>query len=138
MKTDRKIIRLRLQQPLLNGNDIARKIGVCKQYVSKILQQAGLNNKQPIYKMLCKNCVSVAVQKQRKFCSVECREEYYWIPVECSFCHYKYKMQRSHIIQRYNRGMQHIYCSNKCYCLGQKDGISSGGNKQSINRTMGS
>ena len=138
MKTDRKIIRLRLQQPLLNGNEIARKIGVCRQYVSKILQQAGLNNKQPRYKNLCKGCESVPVQHQRKFCSAECREKYYWIPVECSFCHYKFKMQRSHIIQRYNRGMQHIYCSNRCYCSGQKDGISKSGNKRSTFRAMGS
>ena len=141
MRTSKKIIRLRQKHPLLTGSEIGRTLNVSKQYVSKILKREGLNNRQPHYKKkitTCLYCQKVTPNKQ-KFCpKSSCAKEYYYIDVECSFCHYKFKMQRSHIIQRYNRGMQHIYCSNRCYCSGQKDVISKGGNKRSTFRAMGS
>jgi len=130
MRTDKKIVRLRQRNPLLTGSTIASTIGVSRQYVSRILKQQGLNNKQPHYKkivVLCRYCQSVT-QKNKKFCSNSiCRQRYYHIPVQCSFCHYSFTLERGQIIQRHKRGMKNIYCSQQCYAKGQSDGIRSYG-----------
>ena len=34
MKAKNKIIKIRKQNPLVTGSEIARKVGVCRQYVS--------------------------------------------------------------------------------------------------------
>ena len=127
MRTDKKIIRLRKQKPLLTGSEIGRKLNVSRQYVYKVLKDAGVNNRQPHYKkniVLCKVCGSITPRKQ-VFCPTgDCKRKYFYVDVECSFCHHKFHLQRSHVVQRHQRGMKHIYCSQKCYGLGQRDGIS--------------
>ena len=127
MRTDKKIIRLRKQKPLLTGSEIGRKLNVSRQYVYKVLKDAGLNNRQPHYKqkiVLCQVCGNRTPRNQKLCPTGECKRTYYYVDVECSFCHHKFQLQRSHVIQRYNRGRKHIYCSHKCYGLGQRDGIS--------------
>jgi predicted amidophosphoribosyltransferase len=127
MRHKKKIIRLRTRQPLLTGSEISRKLEISRQYVTKVLKNAGLNNKQPHYKkkiMLCKVCGARTPRNQKVCPTGDCKEKYFHVDVECSFCHYKFNLQRSHVIQRYTRGMKHIYCSQKCYGLGQRDGIS--------------
>ena len=127
MRNKKKIIRLRNQQPLLTGSEIGRKLNVSKQYVHKILKDANLNNRQPHYKKKIEHCMvcrNVTPNNQQLCPTGECNQKYFYADVECSFCHYKFKLQRSHVIQRYKRGMKHIYCSRKCYGRGQRDGIS--------------
>jgi len=38
MSKKEEIIELRQYNPLMHGSEIARKVGVCKQYVSKVLK----------------------------------------------------------------------------------------------------
>ena len=127
MRTDKKIIKLRKEQPLLTGSEISRKIKISRQYVSRVLQEADLNNRQPNYKRVvvpCKVCEEPTPRGQ-KLCPVgDCKDIYYNIAVKCSFCKYEFKMKRSHVVQRYKRGWKHIYCSHSCYARGQKDGLS--------------
>ena len=127
MRNKKKIIRLRTRQPLLTGSEISRKLNVSKQYVHQVLKKAALNNRQPHYKkriIFCKVCGNMTPDNQMICPTEECQRKYYHVDVECSFCHHKFQLQRSHVIQRYQRGMKHIYCSQKCYGLGQRDGIS--------------
>jgi len=134
MKAKNKIIKIRKQNPLVTGSEIARKVGVCRQYVSRILKEKGLNNIQPNYKkkvVLCVVCDRTTPRGTRLCPNGDCKDLYYNIEVTCAFCKYDFKIQRSHIIQRYNRGMRHIYCSKPCYARGQKDGLSSGHKVQS-------
>ena len=127
MRTDKKIIKLRKENPLLTGSEISRKIKVSRQYVSRILQEADLNNKQPNYKRVvvpCKVCGKTTPRGQQ-ICPVgDCREIYYQVDVACAFCQYSFKMKRGHIIQRHKRGWKRIYCSHACYAKGKRDGLS--------------
>ena len=127
MKTDKKIIKLRKEQPLLTGSEISRTLKVSRQYVSRILQEADLNNKQPNYKRVVVPCIvcGKTTPRGQKLCPVgACREKYYDIDVACAFCKYQFKMKRGHVVPRYRRGWKHIYCSPSCYARGQKDGLS--------------
>lgn len=126
MRTSRKIIRLRQKHPLLTGSEIGRTLNVSKQYVSKILKREGLNNRQPHYKKkitTCLYCQKVTPNKQ-KFCpKSSCAKEYYYIDVECSFCHYKFKLARHTIINAHKAGSRNIYCSRTCYAKGKSEGL---------------
>ena len=125
--TSKKIIRLRKEQPLLTGSEIGRKMDISRQYVSRILQEADLNNKQPNYKRVvvpCKICGKTTPRGQ-KLCPIgDCREKYYKVDVACAFCKYPFKIKRGHVVQSYRRGWKHIYCSRSCYAKGKKDGLS--------------
>ena len=127
MRTDKKIIKLRKEQPLLTGSEISRTMKVSRQYVSRILQEADLNNRQPNYKRViitCKVCGKTTPRGQQ-LCPVgDCREKYYEVAVACAFCQYPFKIKRGHVIQRHKRGWKHIYCSRSCYARGKTDGLS--------------
>jgi len=124
MRTDKKVIRLRKQQPLLTGSAIARKLNISRQYVCDILRKEGLNNRQPHYKKritTCENCGKITPRSQ-KFCpKSDCSDSFYYLDVTCSFCHYNFKLLKSRIMVRYNRGSRKIYCSRGCYSKGKKD-----------------
>ena len=127
MDRKKSIIQLRKRKPLLTGSEIGRKIGVSRQYVSNILKEEGLHNKQPTYKkivVLCKICEKATPRGQRVCPTRECKDKYYNVDVTCTFCQYPFKMKRGHIIQRHKRGLKHIYCSQSCYSKGKHDGIS--------------
>ena len=124
MKTDRKICRWRIRYPLMTGTEIAKRVGCNRQYVSHILAKNGLNNTQPSYRkkvIWCKTCGIPT--KKNVFCSNTCRQKWYWVDVECTLCKKEFKLVRSHIQQRFNRGMKNIFCSQKCYAKGQREGI---------------
>jgi len=127
MKTDKKIIKMRKQQPLLTGSEMGRILNVSRQYVSRILKEADLHNIQPTYKRVtvqCKVCGKTTPRGQQICPLGECREQYYNIDVTCSFCKYSFRIKRGHIIQRHKRGLKNIYCSHECYAKGKRDGIS--------------
>ena len=139
MKVRNKIVRLRKQQPLLTGSEIIRKIGISRQYVSKILKQEGLHNTQPTYKnkvVTCKVCGRSTPKGQQLCPTGDCKDKYYNIGVTCSFCKVSFVLKRGHIVQRYNRGLKHIYCSSTCYAKGQKDGLSRKEHNEAKNKTF--
>ncbi len=127
MKIDKKIVKLRKENPLLTGSEISRTMKVSRQYVSRILQEADLNNRQPNYKRVVRTCevCGQPTPRGQKLCTVgDCRETYYNVDVTCAFCKYRFKMKRGHVTQRYRRGWKHIYCSHSCYAKGKTDGLS--------------
>ena len=127
MRTDKKIVRLRKQKPLLTGSEIGRIVGDSRQYVSHILEQEGLHNKQPTYKKTvvpCKICGKTTPRGQQLCPKGTCRDAYYNVDVTCAFCKYPFTMKRGHVVQRHKRGLNHIYCSQRCYSKGKHDGLS--------------
>ena len=140
MKTDRKIIRWRHRNPLMTGSAIAKRVGCNRQYVSHILKKAGLHNRQGSYKSkvtYCKKC-GIPTQQRLQFCSIDCRQAWYWIEVQCRLCNKSFMMVRSHVVQRYQRGFKNIFCSKKCYRLAQTDKlVGENGAKRRTYRQMG-
>jgi len=123
MTTKQEIIRLRQYNPLMSGSEIARKVEVCKQYVSKVLKAEGLINSVPRPRKLPRQCdlCGYAILQRQRFCSSECRETYLYLLVTCAFCHMSFIRRRSDIALGHRRGYNHIYCSKSCFNRGQKD-----------------
>ena len=123
MDTKQEIIRLRQYNPLMNGSEIARKVGVCKQYVSKVLKAEGLTNSVPRQRKLPRQCdlCGYPLPKRQRFCSAICRDTYLYLTVTCSFCHTSFIRRRSDIALGQRRGYNYIYCSRMCFNKGQKD-----------------
>ena len=123
MSIKQEIIRLRQYNPLMNGSEIARKVGVCKQYVSKVLKAESLNNSVPRPRKLPRQCdlCGYPILKRQRFCSSDCRETYLYLWVTFAFCHISFIRRRSDIALGHRRGYNHIYCSKSCFNRGQKD-----------------
>ena len=123
MEYKEQIIHLRQYNPLMNGSEIARKVGVCKQYVSKVLKAEGLTNSVPRLRKLPRqsDLCGVFIPQRQRFCSSQCRETYLYLVVTCFYCRSSFKRRRSDIALGQRRGYNHIYCSRKCYDRGQKD-----------------
>ena len=135
MKPKNKIIRLRERNPLLPSNQIAKAVGVSRQWVSYVLNRAGLVTAAPRQKAIstCMKCGCNHTTKKR-FCSKDCYYEYYNIKVECSFCHVKFRRKRYIIDRGVRDGYTNIYCSRRCYYRGQKElGNNGYRNKQRLN-----
>lgn len=126
MKPQKKIIRLRKKFPLLPSNQIAQRVGVSRQYVSTVLQKHELPTAAPRIKNLkeCLKCKGLHSRRQR-FCSSECRFKYTHINVTCAFCHINFYRARHVIDNRTRAGYNRIYCGQKCYYRGQRDGLKS-------------
>ena len=123
MTAKQEIIRLRQYNPLMNGSEIARKVEVCKQYVSKVLKAEGLTNSVPRQRKLPRQCdlCGYPIPKRKRFCSFKCREIYLYLLVTCAFCHMSFIRRRSDIALGHRRAYNHIYCSRSCYNRGQRD-----------------
>ena len=124
MKAKNRIVRLRKKYPLLHSIDIAKTIGVSKQYVSYILQKNDLITCVPKAKKDLRTCTGCSILHgyNRKFCSNACRFKYTNIEVECSFCHVKFYRKRHVLLKNYRYGYKNIYCSRSCTYRGWRDG----------------
>ena len=123
MKPKKKILRLRKKYPLLPSADIAKTVGVSRQYVHSVLKKNELITKVPRSKKdlrTCKNCDNIHEYK-RKFCSDGCRFQYTNILVECSFCHVEFYRKRHVLLKNYRYGCKNIYCSRSCTYRGWRD-----------------
>jgi len=122
LKTKDKIIRLRQSSPFLTGSDISRKLGVSRQYISRILKMHNIPNisvrpRETKYCLVCGN----ATPRKRRVCPGQCSFKYYNILVNCAFCRVEFYRKRGKISNNYYRGYKNNYCSRRCYYRGQRD-----------------
>jgi hypothetical protein len=123
MPTRQQAIVLRQENPFLSMVDIAKQLNVSKQRIHFILKQeklptASIKRKKVVY---CKVCGLAT--KGAKTCN-KCHFKYYFLLVNCAFCHIPFYLKRSEIIRRQNYGYNKIYCGRTCYYRGQRDGLS--------------
>ena len=132
MRAKLKIIRYRKQYPLKPSNQIAKEVGVSRQYVHKILKKAGLPTSAPRpfqYKYSCNQCQVVLRYTGKKgsskvFCSSSCKDKYRNISVKCSFCRLVFTRKRSRLTWAAKAGYNRIYCSKQCQYKGWRlDGL---------------
>ena len=123
MSTRERAIALRQENPFLSMVDIAKELNVSKQRIYSILKQAKLPTssiklKKVVYCKVCGLATNGA-----KTCK-ECHFSYYFLRVNCAFCHIPCYLRRCEIIRRQNYGYNKIYCRRTCYYRGQRDGLS--------------
>ena len=127
MKAKDKIVKLRKSFPLLPSNQIAKKVGVSRQYVHRILFQADLHTAAPSKRRNPTNAGLVCGLPTRdyryRFCSKECRVGYLRVELVCSFCKVTFEITRSQLDQKVRDGYNRPYCSRTCFYKGRKDGL---------------
>ena len=119
MKLLRKlVVKKRLNNPCSTLQQIAETVGVTKERVRQILVSENLPTrrwKPRSYK--CNNCglIFPAVNgRVCKFCSPECRKEYYQATLPCDECGKLFTLSYGVIRKRVKFGCQHFYCSQRC------------------------
>lgn len=123
MSTRERAIALRQENPFLSLVDIAKELNVSKQRIHFLLKKeklptSGLKRKKAVY---CKVC-GLATHGA-KTCK-SCHFSYYFLRVNCAFCHIPFYLRRCEIRRRQNYGYNKIYCGRTCFYRGQRDGLS--------------
>ena len=107
----------RVENPFATLQEIGEKFGVSRQYVYKVLTNAGvptLRAKRLRY-TVCKVCDQKVEESLSKVHKGKCHGEYYFISVHCQNCIKSWSMKRGVFMQKLRRGDRHIYCSRPCY-----------------------
>ena len=75
-----------------------------------------MSNQKKIYKRSCLNCGKEfeTDKKGNKFCSSECKDKYYNVEVECTYCGKHYKIERTRYNRYLNGRPKKLYCSLDC------------------------
>ena len=123
MSTRQEAIDLRQANPFLSMVEIAEQLKVSKQRIHFILKQAKLPTssiklKRAVYCKICR-----LPTKGAKTCQ-ECHFTYYFLKVNCAFCHVPFYLRQSEIRRRHKAGYNNIYCGRTCYYRGRRDGSS--------------
>ncbi len=116
---NKKIIKLRKDNPLWSNAKIAEKVGCSRQYVHRLLKKENLPNPPRKRKVrLCEYCKQESTRKVHKG---RCSYEYYKVELTCAFCRVKFRRDRSAVMQGYRKGFDEIYCTPECTIKGRKD-----------------
>tara|TARA_R110000824_G_scaffold244330_2_gene433069 strand:- start:712 stop:1194 length:483 start_codon:yes stop_codon:yes gene_type:complete len=116
-KVKKGITLLRVEYPFATLQEIGENFGVSRQYVYKVLTNAGvptLRAKRQKY-TVCKVCDERIEESMSKTHMGKCHGEYYFLSVHCTNCNKSWSMRRGVYLQKLRRGDRYIYCSRPCY-----------------------
>jgi len=120
-----KIIQHRYNNPHDTLQQIGDTFDVSRQYIHKVLKQNNIPTiraKKMKNVRHCKICGEISTKLVH---DGSCHFQYYNIKVNCIYCRIPFYRKRSQIIQKYNRGYNNIYCSNRCYYRGKRHTLNT-------------
>jgi|TARA_R100000742_G_C4202960_1_gene31526 hypothetical protein len=135
MKAKNKIIRLRKNNHFMSTADIARKVGVTRQYAREVLLKNDLQTNAPKPKRVvyCKVCRDITTDRGGIH-KGECSFSWRFKKLTCSWCSVPFYRTRKRILQGYRLKLKNIYCTQVCYQTARK---SNSGDQQRFNSKMG-
>lgn len=121
-QTKKKIVELRKSNPCLTNADIARQVGLSREYVRVILAKSHLPTIAFFqHDFVCNNCgrtfyVKHVVQGSL-YCSRECYSEVHHVKLPCSQCGKEFILLQSQFLERLRRSRTggKIFCSKRCW-----------------------
>ena len=135
MKAKNKIIRLRKNNHFMSTADIARKVGVTRQYAREVLLKNDLQTNAPKPKRVvyCKVCRDITTDRGGIH-KGKCSFRWKFTKLTCSWCTVPFYRTRKRIVQGYKLKLKNVYCTQKCY---QDKRKYDSGNRQRPNSEMG-
>lgn len=115
-KKDR-IIKARIAQPFSTLQALGNDFKVSRQYIHKILKNAGLHTNAPKPLKPNRYCVQCGGKTNNKVktCSERCRFYLRFMIVACSYCTVEFYRRKALLKKSYYLNYKNIYCSQKCY-----------------------
>mgnify|MGYP003624266326 CR=1 FL=1 len=135
MKAKNKVIRLRKRHPFMPTVDIAKEVGITRQYAREVLLKNNLQTNPPKPKRVvyCKVCRDITTDRYGLH-KGECSFRWKFTKLTCSWCTVPFYRTRKRIVQGYKMKLKNVYCTQKCYQDKRK--INSA-NRQRPNIEMG-
>lgn len=109
-----KIKDLREENSNLKASEISRKVLCSRERVRQILVELNLPTKIEPQKIICKNCETNPVIKNRKFCSDDCRKNFSIVMVNCFTCETDFSKSKSQYKAAIKRNYKHHFCNRVC------------------------
>ena len=112
-----KIIKAIIAQPFSTLQELGNDFKVSRQYIHKILKNAGLHTSAPKSLKSDRYCVQCGsrTKPKTKTCSDKCRFDLRFMRVACSYCTVEFYRRKSLLKKSYYLNYQNIYCSQDCY-----------------------
>lgn len=114
------IIRMRRNNPCATLEEIGSRFGVSRERARQILSEAGKPTRKYIQRYQCFQCGKDMGSQPKLFCSPECRRNYGWIKVACSYCGQLREYSAKWLIWQIEHGKHSrelFFCSK--YCQGK-------------------
>jgi len=120
MKLKNKIVRLRNTNYFMSTAEIARQVGVSRQYAREVLLKNNLASNVPQAKpvIYCKVCDEVITKDQRSRGRVHrgaCAFAWNRIRLKCTWCRTPFYRSRKRVRQGHKLKLKNVYCTTKCY-----------------------
>ena len=111
----RQVLHLRTNDPTISASDMARAVGVSREWVRQTLVTLGLSTrKPPLPVRLCPVCQTVIPRKINKFCSTECMSASRRVTLTCLNCKQEFQRRRRLHLRNLEKGYKYIWCSRQC------------------------
>ena len=120
MKPKNKVIRLRKKNYFMSTSEIARQVGITRQYAKEILDKNNLPSNVPKAKAVvyCKVCDEVITKNQRSRGGVhrgDCAFIWRQIRVKCTWCRAPFYRSRKRVMHGHRLKFKNVYCTTDCY-----------------------
>ena len=121
MTKKEEIIKARIAQPFSTLQELGNDFKVSRQYIHKILKNAGLHTSAPKPLKSDRYCVQCGNRTlpKTKTCSEKCRFQLQFMKVTCSFCLVEFYRRKCLLRKSYYLNFKNIYCSQRCYQKGR-------------------
>jgi len=119
-----KVKSLRYEHPDWTLGAIGREIGVSREWVRQILSSESLPTRASKERPKCLYCGN-PLQGRKRYCSEECKKNFRWVTLTCSFCGKEFRRSRRDARLSYHpsrrKGYTHengtrvrFFCDRKC------------------------
>jgi len=135
MKPKNKVVRLRERNPFMSTAEIAKQVGITRQYAREVLLKNNLQTNPPKPKRVvyCKVCTEITIDRGGIH-KGNCSFKWKFKRLECSWCSVPFYRTRKRIKHGYELKLKNVYCSQQCYQDKRKDDSE---NRQRFNFKMG-
>jgi hypothetical protein len=128
MSVRESIVEERANNPCATLKQIADKHGVIKERVRQVLSETNLPTRHWRQSYICNNCAMEFYPRggrSKRFCSPDCRKEYFTARVACDSCGRVYQTSYPQLIRGIiKEGQRYFYCSRSC--KGRATGLNYG------------
>ena len=138
MKNKDRVVRLKERNPFMPTSKIAAVVGTSRQNAHNILSRRGYITKVPRIRPVsrCRIC-GEQVQNARRWHSEECKFEFQYLQVTCSWCNIKFYRHRDAIMRGHKEGYKGLYCTTEHFHTARRNKGVSIDSKRRFNTTMG-
>jgi|TARA_R100001463_G_scaffold89441_6_gene144219 predicted transcriptional regulator len=120
MKPKNKVVRLRKNNPFMTTAEIARQVGISRQYAKEILDKNNLQSNVPkarnvVYCKVCDKPIMKGERSRGKVHADGCAFIWNRIRLKCNWCRTIFYRTKKRVRRGVQLKLKNVYCTTECY-----------------------